>query len=234
MESVGALVPGGYYVWIAKRDEGKWVRADCPHVDPKMYAEISHWMSFPEFPKAEAGLAHREAPEGLPGTKTCPTCGHSWITGTGDYSCAGCGMGMAEPCEHWKKMLATSEDEPIADREAPTELLDAAQSLLDWVPICSVGSSGYLRIERLKAALKKSDTGGKIAEVADREGEQDLERGISLDALEDLVKRFKDRESAWQKEREALREENKRLLKLFERGMANSAAQPIQDEGKKS
>lgn len=34
-------------------------------------------------------------------------------------------------------------------------LIISAQNLLDWVPTCSVGSSGYLRIEALKAALKK-------------------------------------------------------------------------------
>lgn len=31
--------------------------------------------------------------------------------GDGDYSCASCGLGMREPCEHWKKMLSKSEVE---------------------------------------------------------------------------------------------------------------------------
>ena len=28
--------------------------------------------------------------------------------GNGDYSCSVCGMGAMEPCEHWKKMLASN------------------------------------------------------------------------------------------------------------------------------
>lgn len=28
------------------------------------------------------------------------------VMGDGDYSCASCGMGMREPCEHWKEFLA--------------------------------------------------------------------------------------------------------------------------------
>jgi len=29
----------------------------------------------------------------------------------GDYSCATCGFGMVEPCEHWKNILAKSQEE---------------------------------------------------------------------------------------------------------------------------
>lgn len=34
-----------------------------------------------------------------------------------------------------------------------TDFHQAVQDLLDWVPTCSVGSSGYLRIERVKKLL---------------------------------------------------------------------------------
>ena len=31
---------------------------------------------------------------------------HALPFGDGDYSCAVCGCGMKEPCEHWKRFLA--------------------------------------------------------------------------------------------------------------------------------
>jgi hypothetical protein len=36
--------------------------------------------------------------------------------GCGDYSCALCGFGMTEPCEHWKHFLATAPAEPLTQR----------------------------------------------------------------------------------------------------------------------
>lgn len=49
----------------------------------------------------------------------CPTCNREYHgkMGPGDYSCAVCGMGMIEPCEHWKAMqaeAATISSEPMA------------------------------------------------------------------------------------------------------------------------
>ena len=35
------------------------------------------------------------------------------------------------------------------------ELLEAAKSLLEWVPVCSIGSSGYNRQEALKKAIAR-------------------------------------------------------------------------------
>lgn len=45
--------------------------------------------------------------------KPCPTCGREVMPefGPGDYSCAVCGFGMLEPCEHWKAMLAQPKPE---------------------------------------------------------------------------------------------------------------------------
>ena len=38
-------------------------------------------------------------------------------------------------------------------RKQRDELAEAAQNLLDWVPVCSEGNSGYLRIEQLQKVL---------------------------------------------------------------------------------
>lgn len=48
----------------------------------------------------------------------CPTCGRKILPkmGPGDYSCVSCGLGMEEPCEHWKKMLANPMEEEPADQ----------------------------------------------------------------------------------------------------------------------
>lgn len=48
----------------------------------------------------------------------CPTCGIKVLPkmGSGDYSCVSCGLGMEEPCEHWKKMLANPMEEEPADQ----------------------------------------------------------------------------------------------------------------------
>ena len=46
--------------------------------------------------------------------------------------------------------------------EGADELVDAVRVLLDWVPNCSVGSSGYQRIERVKKALAmRNSSSGK-------------------------------------------------------------------------
>lgn len=79
------------------------------------------------------------------------------------------------------------------------ELRRAVQELLDWVPTCSVGSSGYLRIERVKEILARmapsskapsvaadrehpgNDTGGEIARTESAEAElQRLREALRL------------------------------------------------------
>ena len=42
--------------------------------------------------------------------------------GDGDYSCATCGMGMVEPCEHWRNIMARSESQPASTAPAQPEL----------------------------------------------------------------------------------------------------------------
>ncbi len=61
----------------------------------------------------DARLAHSVSsssptPPTPTGGEPCPTCGCEVRPemGDGDYSCAACGFGMKEPCEHWKAMLA--------------------------------------------------------------------------------------------------------------------------------
>jgi hypothetical protein len=72
------------------------------------------------------------------------------------------------------------------DANSIKELCEAAQRLLDWVPVCSVGSSGYQRIEKLKEILARvapssmtvsvkadlehprKDTGGEVARSCNR------------------------------------------------------------------
>lgn len=35
------------------------------------------------------------------------------------------------------------------------EFVEAAESLLEWCPVCSIGSSGYLRQEKLREIVTK-------------------------------------------------------------------------------
>jgi hypothetical protein len=51
-------------------------------------------------------------------------------------------------CENEKKSAAPRPQEPRR------ELISAIESLLEWVPKSGKGSSGYLRVERVKAALQ--------------------------------------------------------------------------------
>ena len=77
-------------------------------------------------PQPEQGKQHSDSVK-------CPSCGEpmfrsmAWVHlnfrhnrkcenrsafGGGDYSCATCGLGMLEPCEHWKGIMARNENEP--------------------------------------------------------------------------------------------------------------------------
>ena len=42
------------------------------------------------------------------------------------------------------------------------ELIEAARNLLEWVPVCSPGSSGYIRTERLRAAVDRCTVLDKV------------------------------------------------------------------------
>jgi hypothetical protein len=63
------------------------------------------------------------------------------------------------------------------------ELADAAKNLLDWVPVCSVGSSGHQRIERLKEAIKKFDAAPEVGEKAIEFCLQCLRAGCTADEV---------------------------------------------------
>jgi len=62
--------------------------------------------------------------------------------------------------------------EPIAAPVTPVshgpELIEAVKSLLEWMPKYSVGSSGYLRQERVKKALKSFGEGGSLNRAGGR------------------------------------------------------------------
>ena len=64
------------------------------------------------------------------------------------YSCPQCGFTGNKKCSHWDNHPWFVEPEPL------DKLLYVAKKLLEWVPTCSEGSSGWLRIEALKAAIK--------------------------------------------------------------------------------
>ena len=53
------------------------------------------------------------------------------------------------------------------------ELLAAAQELLDWVPICSEGSSGDLRQKRLKRACKAIERESAFPDVGRKDANYD-------------------------------------------------------------
>lgn len=62
----------------------------------------------------------------------CPTCGRKVMPkmGSGDYSCVSCGLGMEEPCVHWKKMLANPMEEEPATQ--PSDPRGAARDDVWW------------------------------------------------------------------------------------------------------
>ena len=51
--------------------------------------------------------------------------------------------------------LQTAEQSLASAREEIEAIKDAARTLLEWCPTCSEGSSGYLRIERLRGMVKE-------------------------------------------------------------------------------
>lgn len=78
-----------------------------------------------------------------------------------DFDCGGCGDGGCIQCcpsNFTEKALIEEMDElreAVKTSQEPSgELISAIESLLEWVPKSGKGSSGYLRVERVKTALK--------------------------------------------------------------------------------
>ena len=109
---------------------------------------------------------------------------------------AGGWPGLRKSLEYEREVISQRNGEIIRmkkeEREREAAWQAAAQDLLNWVPVCSIGSEGYRLIEQLKAVMlettfgkggsfnqavgveadlkhpAKSDTGGEIAEVYSR------------------------------------------------------------------
>jgi hypothetical protein len=114
--------------------------------------------------------AHHD--EAAPATPPAPHEHVPTLTfGDGDYSCAICGMGMKEPCEHWKKMLATTPNflRPIKSSTPPagTDALEAAiragigvhYGIVTWTPTeefksCVAAHEERIRTEAFEQAQK--------------------------------------------------------------------------------
>ena len=53
-----------------------------------------------------------------------------------------------------------------ADEQAVADLIEKVRYLLEWMPICSIGSSGHLRRVAVEQAIAKLE--GHVEAVADR------------------------------------------------------------------
>ena len=53
-----------------------------------------------------------------------------------------------------------------ADEQAVADLIEKVRYLLEWMPICSIGSSGHLRRVDVEQAIAKLE--GHVEAVADR------------------------------------------------------------------
>lgn len=105
----------------AERPAKDWMEAAAEECIKAMWtgkygqSHIAHIALFADIIAKHAPLPPKSAskPKVFPadgGLEKCPTC-HQAIKpemGPGDYSCAACGFGMIEPCEHWKGTLAES------------------------------------------------------------------------------------------------------------------------------
>lgn len=84
------------------------------------------------------------------------------VVGNGDYSCAQCGIGMPEPCEHWENLAAQSPEEApdrhqaILDEVLGDELPAAAPSGGD---VCDECGSGKERDEDDSLVCKNPSCG---------------------------------------------------------------------------
>jgi len=75
-------------------------------------------------PKMQPSPSAPSQPEEQGEQQICASCHRPLPVpfGDGDYSCATCGMGMVEPCEHWRNIMARSESQPASTAPAQPEL----------------------------------------------------------------------------------------------------------------
>jgi pyruvate/2-oxoglutarate dehydrogenase complex dihydrolipoamide acyltransferase (E2) component len=132
-----------------------------------------------------------------------PTRGFSM--GPGDYSCAACGMGMTEPCEHWKEMLVRPESEvsqpPSPEPQAVdfTERQRAQQITEENEGEDDPTDFAYTIAEResqLLAALKELSSARAL--LREKDASLELVRGLCTDLRICLENREKDLAAAKQ------------------------------------
>jgi hypothetical protein len=105
--------------------------------------------------------------------KHMPDC--TWVTplptGEGYWGC-NCGL---------DSLLIGLEDfelvAPVTPVSHGPELVEAVKSLLEWMPKYSVGSSGYLRQERIKKALESFGEGGSLNGSCRQEASRESDTG---------------------------------------------------------
>lgn len=157
-------------------------------------------------PWAESALAHRETPEG--GAPFAPLCQYCKQPLTPKVDCWACDRQSCTQCPDYR----------LAHREAP-------QVQEDWSievgPFTSaiVGEfmdvsysirypGGSFQVNQRVPSTKEgyAEAHERVCRiVADREAKQEPEYRVSLDALDEVLQKFKSERAAWQKEREALR-----------------------------
>lgn len=108
----------GYYVQgCTCPHHSEKLSSPAPVLTPSDYLDI---VRQPPLNKPPAPVLTQPSDEPKVG-KPCPTCGREVRPefGPGDYSCAACGFGMLEPCEHWKAMLAQKPEDKPAEAKGP-------------------------------------------------------------------------------------------------------------------
>jgi hypothetical protein len=104
------------------------IASPAPRPEGRVQCKCLAWFNKAEF-ESHIATCEKAAPRPEPTQQLvigdpCPTCGRKVLPkmGPGDYSCVACGLGMVEPCEHWKKMLAerpVDEDEEVEQSAPP-------------------------------------------------------------------------------------------------------------------
>jgi len=118
---------------------------------------------------AAGGAATGEQPSELIVGEPCPLCERKYLgkMGPGDYSCVTCGMGMEEPCEHWKNLIANVAARPVSGTEPPTCF---CKSEIGDNPNCPLMTEAtqeairFLRWSAMDGRNTNTEQAGKIAD----------------------------------------------------------------------
>ena len=112
--------------------------------------------------------------------------------GDGDYSCATCGMGMVEPCEHWRNIMARSESQPASTAPAQPELEPQwLKELKNWsIEDYTVASIEYGAALRENQQLRRQVTAAQA--LASEEEASKNAVIIKLEAAEQQLAQIRD------------------------------------------